>query len=49
MKGKVFHKEITRALEGGRLIPQLWMKRAVGEELSGAPLLKSTKEALGEI
>jgi len=30
----------------GRVIPQLWMKNAVGEEISAAPLLEAASEAL---
>lgn len=49
MKGKEFSVELTRALEAGRLIPQLWMRNAVGEELTGQPLTDAAKEALMEI
>jgi hypothetical protein len=30
----------------GSIIPQLWMKGAVGREISIEPLLKSTEEAM---
>jgi hypothetical protein len=30
----------------GRLIPQLWMKNAVGEEISAKPLLEAAAAAL---
>lgn len=49
MKDKDFASELTGALQQGRLIPQLWMKNAVGEELSGEPLLNATKTALKEL
>ncbi|MFW5805859.1 MAG: hypothetical protein ACOCVX_04955 [Bacteroidales bacterium] len=49
MKDKAFSQVITDALTQGRLIPQLWMKGAVGEELSGEPLIKATEAALKEM
>ncbi len=30
----------------GRLIPQMWMQNAVGESLSGKPLIDATEVAL---
>jgi hypothetical protein len=33
----------------GRLIPQLWMKNAVGKEISFEPLLQAAEEALQHI
>ena len=49
LKGKNFSEELTRALSQGRLIPQIWMKGAVGNELSGEPLIKATEKALEEM
>ncbi|MFO7658093.1 MAG: hypothetical protein R6W78_13610 [Bacteroidales bacterium] len=46
MAGKDFAAEIKRIFSSGNLTPDLWMKQAVGEELSGRPLLKAVDEAL---
>ena len=46
VKGKNMANEVERMLIQGSIIPQLWMKGAVGQEISIEPLLKSTKEAL---
>lgn len=43
---KDFAKEVTRMLEQGRIVPKVWMKGAVGDELSIQPTLKATQEAL---
>jgi hypothetical protein len=45
-KGKNFADETLRIYSTGKLIPQLWMKNAVGLEISIQPLLKATDEAL---
>ncbi len=44
--GKNLADEIDRMYTQGRIIPQLWMKNAVGREISIDPLLKATTEAL---
>jgi hypothetical protein len=44
--GKVFADEVNRIYKQGRLVPQLWMKRAVGEKLSVKPLLEATQKAV---
>ncbi len=44
--GKNFADEIQRIYKNGRLIPQVWMKTAVGKELSTEPMLQATDEAL---
>jgi hypothetical protein len=49
MKDNAFSEVLTNALTQGRLIPQLWMKGAVGEELSGEPLIKATENTLKEM
>ncbi len=49
VKGKNMASEIERILTQGRIIPQLWMKNAVGREISIEPLLDSTREALEEL
>jgi hypothetical protein len=46
MKGKNFADEALRIYSTGRIIPQLWMKNAVGSEISIQPLLSATDEAL---
>ncbi|MGE5425275.1 MAG: hypothetical protein ACM3N9_07910, partial [Syntrophothermus sp.] len=45
-KGKNFAEESIRIYSAGKLIPQLWMKNAVGSEISIQPLINSTREAL---
>lgn len=45
-KGKNFAEESMRIYSTGRLIPQLWMKNAVGSEISIKPLLDATDGAL---
>ncbi|MDP1622587.1 MAG: hypothetical protein Q8M08_09655 [Bacteroidales bacterium] len=46
LKGKNFADEALRIYSTGRLIPQLWMKNAVGSEISIKPLLDATDMAL---
>ncbi len=46
MKGKNFASEVDRMFKQGRLIPQVWMKGAVGNEISIKPLLDATDVAL---
>jgi len=46
LKGKNFADEALRIYSTGRLIPQLWMKNAVGSEISIKPLLDATSDAL---
>lgn len=49
LKGKNFADESLRIFSAGRLIPQLWMKNAVGSEISTQPLILATDEALKKI
>ena len=49
ISGKNFAKEIIRIYSQGRLIPQLWMKGAVGSEISGEPTLKAAEMAMKKI
>lgn len=49
IKDKVLGKEMERMCVQGRIIPQLWMIGAVGQELSIEPTLKSAEEALNYI
>lgn len=44
--GKNLAAEITRMLVQGRIVPQLWMKGAVGREISIQPTLEATGKAL---
>ncbi len=46
MKDKPFAEELTRMLLQGSIIPQEWMKGAVGSEISGEPTLAGVREAL---
>ncbi|MEA4950390.1 MAG: hypothetical protein VB068_12215 [Petrimonas sp.] len=46
MRGKNLADEMERMFTRGRIIPQLWMKNAVGSGISIEPLLASTKAAL---
>jgi hypothetical protein len=46
IKDKSFPKEIERIYTQGRLIPDIWMKGAVGQPVSVEPMLKATNEAL---
>ena len=39
-------EEVLRIFKNGRLIPQIWMKEAVGSELSDTPILEAVREAL---
>lgn len=49
MADKPFAEEVTRIYTMGRLIPQTWMKQAVGSEISIEPTLKATTDALGNV
>ncbi len=44
--GKNLGTEMERMCQAGHVIPQLWMKNAVGKEISAAPLLEAAAEAL---
>jgi len=49
LKGKNFADEAIRIFSAGRLIPQLWMKNAVGSEISIKPLLDATDDGLKKL
>lgn len=49
IEGKPFATEIQRMLLSGSIIPQLWMKDAVGKEISGQALIDATDEALKNV
>ncbi len=46
LKGKRFSDEIDRIYKQGRLIPQDWMKHAVGNKISADPIIKQLDEVL---
>jgi hypothetical protein len=46
VRGKDLAAEVGRMFSQGRLIPQLWMKNAVGEEISLEPLARAAGETL---
>ena len=46
VRGKSMANEVERMLVQGSIIPQQWMKGAVGQEISIEPLLEATEEAL---
>lgn len=46
LEGKDFAKEVQRIYSQGRLIPQVWMKQAVDEEMSIKPLIKASEKAV---
>lgn len=49
VKGKNIATEMVRVLSQGRLVPEIWMKGAVGTNISVKPILKSTEEALKKL
>jgi hypothetical protein len=46
MEGKDLAEEMQRILSQGKLPPDVWMKRAVGQPLSIEPLLNASEQAL---
>jgi hypothetical protein len=46
VEGKVFADEIQRMVASGCIAPQLWMKKAVGSEISATPMITAASEAL---
>ena len=46
VEGKNLADEISRMFLQGRIVPQIWMKNAVGKPISIDPLLKATSDAL---
>lgn len=46
MQGKNLADEMNRMYTQGRIIPQIWMERAVGSKISVDPLLKAVDESL---
>ena len=45
MKGKNFGEQVERIFSQGRLTPQVWMNKAVGQDLSARPLLEAAQDA----
>ena len=46
LSGKNFATEVTRIYSMGRLVPQEWMRRAVGGPISIKPIQEATRKAL---
>lgn len=46
IKGKDFAAEVYRAFTQGRVIPQLWMKGAVGSTISPKPAIEAAENAI---
>jgi hypothetical protein len=46
VKGKSLAAEFDRMYTQGRLVPQVWMKNAVGREISIEPSINAAAEAL---
>ncbi|MDR0295670.1 MAG: hypothetical protein LBH91_05725 [Prevotellaceae bacterium] len=49
LQGKSFADEVLRMFRLGRLTPQMWMKEAVGAELSIEPTLRATAAAVAKL
>ncbi|MBN2346548.1 MAG: hypothetical protein JXO51_09175 [Candidatus Aminicenantes bacterium] len=49
LRGKNLGTEMERMCRAGRLTPPLWMRNAVGEDISVGPLLAAAREALQAI
>jgi hypothetical protein len=49
IEGKNLAKELQRICKQGRLIPQVWMEKAVGSPISAKPILEAAHKAVGEI
>lgn len=49
IQGKNFGDEIMRIYSKGRIIPQVWLKESLGQELSNQPLLEAVDKALVNI
>ena len=49
IEGTSLGQEMERMCRLGRLSPDVWMRQAVGRELSAAPLLRATRDALKQV
>ncbi len=47
--GKNFAGEVMRIFTMGRIIPQYWMEQAVGNRISGEPLIEEADKAVGVV
>ncbi|HQE54316.1 hypothetical protein [Tenuifilum sp.] len=48
-RGRSFAAEVERIYSQGRLIPQLWLKKGVGEPLSVTPILEASAVAIQKL
>lgn len=48
-RGRSFAEEVERIYSQGRLIPQLWLKKGVGEPLSVTPILEASAIAVQKL
>ena len=46
LEGKVMGEEMERIYLYGRIIPQQWMRHAVGSNITGKPILENVEKAL---
>ena len=49
LQGKDFSDEVDRIWSIGKVTPQIWMQKAVGENISIQPMIEATEEALKHI
>lgn len=49
LEGKVLGEEMTRMCLSGSIVPDLWMRHAVGSEISAEPLIAAASEALAHL
>jgi hypothetical protein len=49
VRGKNFASEILRIYPNGRLVPELWMKKATGQGISNKPVFEATEKALKDL
>jgi len=47
LEGRSLGSEMTRMCAAGDIIPELWMKNAVGSAISSEPILEAAREAAG--
>lgn len=49
IEGKNFADEVMRIFTQGMVIPQYWMQQAVGNRISGEPLIEEAEKAVGVV
>jgi oligoendopeptidase F len=49
IEGKPFGAQLQKILLNGSIVPQQWMKNAVGKEVSGQALIDATEEAVKNV